>query len=120
MHAPNARTEITLSKDAVIVWPYKLVLGGQGGKGWWSSPFHPNATQSNHMDNNPGCPKDGCIFNIAEDPSEYLDLSAGLNPPWQPRICSRTLMGLLRGCGGESEHPIIVLSGGHPAAFCLC
>ena len=31
------------------------------------------------------------------------------NPPWQPSICSRTLMG--------SEHPIIVLSGRQPAAF---
>jgi arylsulfatase A-like enzyme len=74
----NARTEITLSKNAIILWPYKLVLGSQGGKGWWSSPFHPNATQKDLKDNDKGCPADGCLFNIEEDPSEYVDLSVSL------------------------------------------
>jgi len=76
--APNVRQEITLSSKAIIVWPYKLVLGSQGGKGWWSSPVHPNATQGPGMDTDAGCPKDGCVFNIATDPSEYVDLSASL------------------------------------------
>ena len=38
---------------------------------------------------------------------------AGRTPPhWQPKICSRTMLG--------SEHSIIVLSGRHPATVCLC
>jgi len=64
-----------LSQDAIIVWPFKLVLGKQGGKGWWSSPVHPNATQSSIKNNNPGCSETGCVFNIEEDPSEYSDLA---------------------------------------------
>jgi len=63
-----------LSKDAVIVWPYKLVLGKQNGKGWWTGPVHPNASQASIKDNDPGCP-DGCVFNIEEDPAEHVDIS---------------------------------------------
>ena len=40
----TGRTQITLSSEAVIVWPYKLVNGKQQGKGWWSAPVHPNAS----------------------------------------------------------------------------
>ena len=45
----------------MAVYRYKLVLGNQKGKGWWSSPIHPNATQKSIKDNNPGCPDDGCV-----------------------------------------------------------
>ena len=38
--------------------------------------------------------------------------------PQRPRICSRTLIGYLR--GGGSEHPIIALSGRQPVTFYLC
>ena len=43
---------------------------------------------------------------------EGLVTTAGRNPPLQPRICSRTLMGY--------SDPISVLSGRQPAAFYLC
>lgn len=73
----STRTSITLSRQAIIVWPYKVVRGKQQGKGWWVNPVHPNATQNSIKDNNPGCPGDiGCLFNIEEDPSEYTDITA--------------------------------------------
>ena len=74
----SGRTQITLSSNAIIVWPYKLVEGKQGGKGWWSAPVHPNASHdSGDKDTDAGCPN-GCVFNIEADPSEYTDLSQSL------------------------------------------
>ena len=43
---------------------------------------------------------------------EFTSIMASQNAPWQPIICSRTLVGL--------GHPISVLSGRHPATFYLC
>merc|ERR1712087_918556 len=35
--AKSPRIVIALSSNAIISWPHKLVLGRQGGKGWWTS-----------------------------------------------------------------------------------
>jgi hypothetical protein len=78
-NATSGRTTIVLSSDAIIVWPHKLVNGAQMGKGWWTSPIHPNASQSSIKNNNPGCPN-GCLFDIEADPNEYVDLSSSLAP----------------------------------------
>lgn len=61
----------------LILWPHKLVMGTQGGKGWWTAPIHPNSTSANSHINDPGCP-DGCVFDLSEDPGEHHDLSASL------------------------------------------
>lgn len=74
----SGRTTIVLSANAVIVWPHKLVTGKQGGKGWWTGPVHPNASQPSIKDNNPGCSEAGCVFDIEADPAEHVDLSASL------------------------------------------
>eukprot|EP00036_Acanthoecidae_sp_10tr_P015081 CAMPEP_0206295298 /NCGR_PEP_ID=MMETSP0106_2-20121207/5093_1 /ASSEMBLY_ACC=CAM_ASM_000206 /TAXON_ID=81532 /ORGANISM="Acanthoeca-like sp., Strain 10tr" /LENGTH=580 /DNA_ID=CAMNT_0053725945 /DNA_START=6 /DNA_END=1748 /DNA_ORIENTATION=+ len=74
-NASSGRTTIVLSSNAIIQWPYKLVQTNQGGKGWWTSTHHPNASQPDIKDDNSGCPN-GCVFNIESDPSEYTDLSA--------------------------------------------
>ena len=33
-----------LGQGAIIVWPHKLVIGNQGGKGVWTGKVHPNAS----------------------------------------------------------------------------
>ena len=73
----SGRTTIVLSANAVIVWPHKLVNGKQGGKGWWTGPVHPNASQLKIKDDDPGCPN-GCVFDIEQDPAEHVDLSHSL------------------------------------------
>ena len=77
----SPRIDITLSQDAHIRWPFKLVLGKQSGKGVWTGMRHPNATQL--TDDDAGCGTGsrrtpGCLFNIAEDPTEHVDLATSL------------------------------------------
>ena len=61
--APSTRTEIMLTVDAFIAWPYKIVQGNQGGKGVWVGQQSPNATKV--KDDDPGCDSEvGCLFNI--------------------------------------------------------
>ncbi len=62
---------------ALILWPHKLVMGTQGGKGWWTAPVHPNETSAHSHYVDPGCP-DGCVFDLSSDPGEHHDLSASL------------------------------------------
>lgn len=71
--APSLRTELTLSQNAHIRWPHKVVLGKQGGKGVWTGPRHPNATA--HPDDDAGCGATGCLFDIEVDPTEHADLA---------------------------------------------
>ena len=50
------------------------MLGKQGGKGVWTGPVHPNKTKL--QDDDKGCGDDGCLFDIAADPTEHADLAA--------------------------------------------
>lgn len=78
----SVRSTIILSQQAYIRWPYKIVLGRQGGKGIWTGPKSPNSTVV--KDNNPGCGQKknthlgGCLFNIESDPTEHDDLAQSM------------------------------------------
>eukprot|EP01059_Diplonema_ambulator_P035508 TRINITY_DN8374_c0_g1_i4.p1 TRINITY_DN8374_c0_g1~~TRINITY_DN8374_c0_g1_i4.p1 ORF type:complete len:505 (+),score=127.32 TRINITY_DN8374_c0_g1_i4:44-1516(+) len=72
--AASPRVNMVLSAQAIIDWPYKLVLGKQEGKGFWTGPVSPNAT-STRTDSDPGCPST-CLFNINDDPNEHQDIKA--------------------------------------------
>jgi len=72
--SPRQNLPLPISPNALIQWPYKLVIGKQGGKGVWTGPQHPNGTQI--RDNDPGCSDKGCLFDIDSDPSEFVDLAA--------------------------------------------
>jgi len=75
--AVSPRTVIPLSTDSIIVWPHKLVIEkSKKGKGYWTSPMHPNETRID-KDDGPTCPK-GCVFDISKDPNEYVDLAASM------------------------------------------
>ena len=71
----SQRTEICLSNDAIINYPWKLVLTSQQKKGWWTGPIHPNSTYEPRVDKDVGCPSD-CLFNIKEDPGEHFNVKS--------------------------------------------
>eukprot|EP00911_Craspedida_sp_UC1_P001002 UC1_evm1s750 len=82
--AQPIRDSILLGKPdgqngAFITWPWKIVVGKQGGKGIWVGPHSPNSTKV--KDNDPGCGTGrgdndrACLFNIETDPTEHNDLS---------------------------------------------
>ena len=68
--------ELTGASPALIVGDYKLLLGPQTLSGW-EGPRYPNAS-SVHSDPNAQtlhC-ADGCLFDVANDPTEQQDLAA--------------------------------------------
>jgi len=72
--SPRQHKPLPISSDALIVWPYKLVLGNQKHRGYWTQPNHPNST-AGQEDTGKECPRAGCLFNIETDPTEHNDLS---------------------------------------------
>lgn len=77
LHSP--RQEIPLSRYALIQGDYKLIwnverLVNQSG---WTGPVYPNATSSSADVSSIGlnC-SNGCLFNVAEDRGEHVDLAA--------------------------------------------
>lgn len=82
MHgAPSPRQvmPLPLSMDSLIMWPYKLVLGYQLGKGYWTQQIHPQNVSENLTimtdDDLYGCHPNGCLFDIVADPSERTNLA---------------------------------------------
>ena len=90
----SPRTEILLSSEpspvdhgklppnhdwngALIVGPYKLILGQQS-YGFWQAPRYPNATTNHSAELPVECGASGCLFNIVDDPSEYHDLAQAM------------------------------------------
>ena len=76
---PSPRTAVPLSDSAHVRWPYKLVLGRQGGLGFWTGRLQPNGTAL--VDDDPGCPDLGCLFDLLADPGEHHDLA-----PTMPKL----------------------------------
>merc|ERR1719150_773881 len=83
--SPRNTQPLVLSSNAIIIWPHKLVLGKQGGKGWWTGKQHPNGTKV--TDNDPGCSKEGCVFDIDADFGEHNDLAKNI-PDIQKKLLS--------------------------------
>lgn len=100
---------LPLSSSALILWPHKLVLGKQGGKGVWTGPKHPNKTKL--KDNDGGCGSAGCLFDINADPMEHDDI--GRKNPELLKKLSNTLTTLKAGFwqseanikGGDKNYP---------------
>jgi len=73
----SPRTEIMLSSEdngAIISGNYKLIMGVQS-YGFWTSLNYPNASTNHSVEKTVDCGQ-GCIFDIVQDPSEYVDLAA--------------------------------------------
>lgn len=75
--SPRQQLPLPISPNTLIQWPYKLVIGDQDGKGVHAGPVHPNATKK-IKNNDPGCGKHGCVFDIEQDPSEFVDLAKSM------------------------------------------
>ena len=64
---------------ALIVGAFKIVIGVQS-YGFWQGPVYPNATTDHNAEVvDQTCGETGCLFNIQDDPSEYVNLAAS-NP----------------------------------------
>jgi len=59
---------------AIISGNYKLIMGVQS-YGFWTSLNYPNASTNHSVEETVDCGQ-GCIFDIVQDPSEYVDLAA--------------------------------------------
>lgn len=97
--APAARTEVPLSYQALIVGEMKLVLNTtivEGRRsGYWTGPTWPTDAAHVPVEDDPGCPPLGCLFNLSADETEHHDLSADM-PHVHARLAAR-LATLVRG-----------------------
>lgn len=89
----SPRDEVYISKGTLIKGHFKIVEDkgdGELDQGCWSGPLHPNSTYPTmtqisfrraHGGDGPlclrkeSCSKDGCLYNIRDDPGEHHDLS---------------------------------------------
>ena len=96
--APAARTEVPLSFQALIIGDLKLVLNTTAvlGRlsGYWTGPRWPTDKSHTPLEDDPGCPMGGCLFNLSADPTEHREISAAL-PRERDRLRAR-LDALLR------------------------
>lgn len=75
-NATSPRREVHVRGDCLVQGDYKLITGKVAGAGW-SGPQYPNTTSAGRevrtveLD----C-RGGCLFNIADDPTEHVDLAA--------------------------------------------
>ena len=70
----SPRTDIPVSHDTLISGDYKLITGNIGYS-VWTAPQYPNTSTPHdkiHVEEQCG---DGCLFNIKEDPDEYVNLA---------------------------------------------
>ena len=72
-NSTSPRTDITLTKDSLIVNDYKI-LTGDVNNAVWTGPHYPNSSQ--HVDAVMHCGNTGCLYNIKKDPEEHTDLAA--------------------------------------------
>uniref|UniRef100_A0A7S1L457 Sulfatase N-terminal domain-containing protein n=1 Tax=Alexandrium catenella TaxID=2925 RepID=A0A7S1L457_ALECA len=68
----SPRHELPLGKTALISDKWKLLLGSQQGAAW-HGPDYPNASSTGEE---PvlQCGKQGCLFDVAADPTEHEDV----------------------------------------------
>eukprot|EP00045_Choanoeca_perplexa_P008761 m.82283 g.82283 ORF g.82283 m.82283 type:complete len:548 (+) comp14613_c0_seq1:100-1743(+) len=132
--SPSLRNEVPLSSglsgehvgDAgLIVGRYKLVVGDQEkGIGFWTGPLYPNGTA-----NQPGpaymC-KQGCVFDLVEDPTEHHDLSSDLpniKNQLQQRLAELVRTAYQTGKDGPArcQNPVDVMQANHGfwGPFCV-
>lgn len=73
----SPRTELPLGPNGFISGQWKLLLGQQGSAGW-QGPTFPNASSGANPpdDMELKCGTAGCLFNVADDPTEQSDVAA--------------------------------------------
>lgn len=71
----SPRTDVPVSNVTLISGDYKIITGDIGQAGW-TGPHYPNGTNPKGGIKPIFHCADGCLFNIKEDPYEYVDLAA--------------------------------------------
>eukprot|EP01064_Diplonema_japonicum_P008072 TRINITY_DN15601_c0_g1_i1.p1 TRINITY_DN15601_c0_g1~~TRINITY_DN15601_c0_g1_i1.p1 ORF type:complete len:512 (+),score=90.07 TRINITY_DN15601_c0_g1_i1:51-1538(+) len=74
--------DIVLSSNAFISGDWKYVASTvnasycqHGDCGYWTGPWWPITSAHVPLEADPGCPVDGCLFNLADDVTEHHELS---------------------------------------------
>eukprot|EP01060_Flectonema_neradi_P009096 TRINITY_DN16506_c0_g1_i1.p1 TRINITY_DN16506_c0_g1~~TRINITY_DN16506_c0_g1_i1.p1 ORF type:complete len:511 (+),score=114.92 TRINITY_DN16506_c0_g1_i1:174-1535(+) len=74
--------DIVLSSNAFIDGDWKYVATSLNRSfcknlkcGYWTGPVWPIDNNHQPLEEDPGCPADGCLFNIVTDPTEHHELS---------------------------------------------
>ena len=69
------RTEIPVSPQTLIQWPYKLTTG-QNAFATWQGPVYPNASSDDAAIGAYANCGTGCLYDLTSDPNEHNDISA--------------------------------------------
>ena len=82
VNATRPASDIVLSSNSYIDGDWKYVSQSHNtsycnnqGCGYWTGPVWPIDNNHEPLEEDPGCPEDGCLFNIATDPTEHHELS---------------------------------------------
>ena len=85
-------TDVVLSSNGFIEGNYKYVgktthesVCDKAGCGYWTGPKWPVSAAHIPVTQDPGCPADGCVFDLSVDAEERHDLSAS-DPALQQRL----------------------------------
>lgn len=76
-NSTSPRTDIPISYNTLIVGDYKILLGDLEQAGW-TGPVYPNTTTHSGINSTEHCGDKGCLYNIKEDPNEYVNLASQL------------------------------------------
>jgi len=71
----SPRTEIPVSGNALIQFPYKLLTGSQEKGNYWTGPLHPNISMPQGLTHRLIDCSQGCLFDVVNDPTEHSDIS---------------------------------------------
>lgn len=103
---PRPPREIPLSQQALIVGDYKLIWNRDNNVtlAGWTSPHFPTRHSTMHDVNQTVDCREGCLYNVATDPGEHVDL-ASADPTRVQQMKSR-LQELRRGFYDNDERGV--------------
>jgi len=83
----SPRENILVTEDLLVAGDYKIMTGKAVGAGW-AGPQYPNVSSHGHDEGSVtlDCAA-GCLFNVANDPTEYV--------PHRENLCPSAVLGCL-------------------------
>ena len=73
-NSTSPRVDVPISYATLISGDYKILQGNIGEAGW-TGPQYPNTTSTAGLKTVEHCGQSGCLYNIKDDPSEYVNLA---------------------------------------------
>lgn len=115
-NSTSPRSEVHVSSGALVSGTWKLLVGKVKDAGW-TGPVFPNSSTSASVNQALDCGKDGCLFDVVNDPTEQADVAAA-NPDVVTRLNAR-LAELNKGNYGNSDKGVDDCPAG-TAGPCAC